>query len=189
MKSHLSLKRVLVDGTILSVLLSIIIYGSIYVNPAIGIGNYPPDIQAAVGDSVDVPPVQMIVVSLLFFGVTIGVVLYSNARLRQQNDGEMSFLAAFINSALLLFFFAVWDLVILDWLIFVTIQPDFVVIPGTEGLAGYKDYWFHFQVAFLGLTQWVSVIGGGLVLAGLSMIRLGGKRSSSEAGPAVSQNR
>jgi len=34
--------------------------------------------------------------------------------------------------------------VVLDWLIFVTIQPDFVVIPGTEGLAGYKDYGFHF---------------------------------------------
>ena len=64
-----------------------------------------------------------------------------------------------------------WDLVILDWLIFVTIQPSFIVIPGTEGMAGYKDYWFHFEVSFLGLTQWVSVLVGGLVLAGLSMIK------------------
>ncbi|GAG17037.1 unnamed protein product, partial [marine sediment metagenome] len=107
------------------------------------------------------------------FGVTIGVVLYSNARLRQRSGGQLSFLAAFANSALILFFFAVWDLLILDWLIFVTIRPDFIVIPGTEGLAGYKHYFFHFKVGFLSLTQWVSVIGGGLVLAGLSMIRLG----------------
>jgi len=172
MKGQLSLKRVLSDGMILNVLLSIIIYGSLCVNPAMWVHDYTPDIQAVVGD-VHVPLVQKIIVGVLFFGVTIGVVLYSNAKLRQQNGGKLSFLAAFANSALILFFFAVWDLLILDWLIFVTIQPDFIVIPGTEALAGYKDYWLHFQVGFLGLTQWVSVIGGGLVLAGLSMIRLG----------------
>ena len=63
-------------------------------------------------------------------------------------------------------------LTIIIWLFLVAIQPSFIVIPGTEGLSGYKDYWFHFKVSFLGLTQWVSVIGGGLVLGGLSMIRL-----------------
>jgi len=31
----------------------------------------------------------------------------------------------------------------------------------------------QFEVSFLGLTQWVSILVGGLVLAGLSMIRLG----------------
>ena len=172
MKNQLSLKRILIDGTILSVLLTIILYGSLYVNPAMWVHDYPPDIQAAVGD-IEVPPLQTIIVGVLFFGVTVGVVLYSNARLRQRNGGKLSFLAAFANSALILFYFAVWDLLILDWLIFVTIQPGFIVIPGTEGLAGYKDYWFHFKVSFLGLTQWVSILIGGLVLAGLPMIRLG----------------
>jgi len=175
-KNQLSLKRILIDGTILSVLLTIIIYGSLGVNAAMWVHDYPPDIRATVGD-VEAPPLQTSIVGVLFFGATIGVVLYSNARLRQQNGGKLSFLAAFANSALILFFFAVWDLLILDWLIFVTIQPDFIVIPGTEGLAGYKDYFFHFEVSFLGLTQWVSVLVGGLVLAGLSMIRLGGARA------------
>jgi len=45
------------------------------------------------------------------------------------------------------------SMLILDWLIFVTVQPAFVVIPGTEGLAGYKDYWFHLEASFLGWTQ------------------------------------
>jgi len=175
-KNQVSLKRVLIDGTILNVLLSIIVYGSIYANPMIWVGDYPPDIQAAVGETVDVPISQTIIFAVLLFGIVIGVVLYSNARLRRQNGGQLSFLAAFVNSALIFFYFAVWDLVILDWLIFVTIQPSFIVIPGTEGMAGYKDYWFHFKVSFLGLTQWVSIIGGGLVLAGLSMIRLGGTK-------------
>jgi pimeloyl-ACP methyl ester carboxylesterase len=175
MRNQLSLKRVLIDGTILNVLLSIIVYGSIYANPMIWGHDYPPDIQAVVGD-VDIPPAQTIIFGVLLFGVVIGVVLYSNAKLRQQNGGKLSFWAAFANSALIFFYFAVWDLLILDWLIFVTIQPSFIVIPGTEGLAGYKDYWFHFKVSFLGWTQWISILVGGLVLAGLSMIRVGGAR-------------
>ena len=83
MKNQLSLKRILIDGTILSVLLTIIIYGSLGVNPAMWVHDYPPDIRALVGD-VHVPPVQTIIVGVLF-GVAVGVVLYSNAKLRQQN--------------------------------------------------------------------------------------------------------
>ena len=172
MKCQLSIRRILIDGTIMSVLLTIVVYGSIYVNPLFWISDYPPDIQATVG-SVEVPIGQKLVVVALALCIVVGVSLYSNATLRRRNDGELSFLAAFIHSALLLLFFAVWDLVVLDWLIFVTIQPDFVVIPGTEGLAGYKDHWFHFEVSFLGWAQWISILAGGLVLAGLSMTRLG----------------
>jgi hypothetical protein len=171
MACPLSIRRVLVDGTVLSVLLSLLIYGFLYVDPLMWVGDYPPDIQAAVG-AVDVPLGRTVVAGVLFVGVILGVVLRSNAKLRQQCDGKLSFLAAFVNSALIFLFFATWDLLVLDWLIFVTIQPAFVVIPGTEGLAGYQDYWFHFKVSFLGWAQWVSILAGGLVLAGLSMIRL-----------------
>jgi hypothetical protein len=179
MACRLSIRRVLVDGTILSVLLSIVIYGSLYVDPLMWVGDYPPDIQAAVG-VVSVPLGQTAIAGVLFLVIIIGVVLRSNAKLRRQNDGKLSFLTAFANSALIFLFFAVWDLVILDWLIFVTIQPGFIVIPGTEGLAGYKDYWFHFEVSFLGWAQWISILVGGLMMAGLSMIRLGGGRQSKE---------
>jgi hypothetical protein len=129
---------------------------------------------------VDVPIGQKLVVGVLFLCIVVGVPLYSNAKLRRQNNGKLSFLAAFIHSALIFFYFAVWDLVVLDWLIFVTIQPDFILISGTEGLAGYKDYWFHFEVGFLGWAQWISILVGGLVMAALSMIRLGGRRRSEE---------
>ena len=179
MRPQLSIRRILVDGTILSVLLTIIVYGSLYVNPLMLVDSYTPDVRAAVG-AVDVPVIQHVVFYTLSFGAVVGVTLCSNARLRRQNGGNLSFWGAFVNSAVIMFFFAVWDLLILDWLIFVTIQPDFVVIPGTEGLAGYKDYWFHFEVSFLGWAQWLSIIAGGLILAGLSMIRAGGKRRFEE---------
>jgi hypothetical protein len=47
---------------------------------------------------------------------------------------------------------------------FCTITPRFVVIPGTEGMAGYKDYVFHLRFFLIG-----SVISaaGGLVIAAL----------------------
>jgi hypothetical protein len=169
--SQLSLKQILVDGTVLSVLLTILVFGSLYVNPAMQVDNYPPDVRAAAGE-VDVPLVQRAVFGVLSLGIVVAVPLWSNAGLRRRSDGALSFLAAFANSAALFFFFAVWDLLILDWLIFVTIRPGFIVIPGTEGLAGYSDYWFHFKVSFLGWTQWAAILAGGLVLAGLSTIRV-----------------
>ena len=171
MDCRVLIKRVLVDGTLLSVLISIVIYGSLYVNPLTWVGDYPPDIQAAVGTA-DVPLGQTVATSVLCLGIILGIVLRSNAKLRQQCQGRLSFGTAFVNSALLFLFFAVWDLLILDWLIFVTIQPPFVVIPGTEGLAGYKDYWFHLEVSFLSWTPWIAILVGGLVMAGLSMVRL-----------------
>ena len=180
MKPQLSVKRVLVDGTLMSVLLTIITFGSIYVNPMMLVDSYTPDVQAAVGE-VEVPALQLIVFYALSFGAVVGITLYSNARLRRENGGNLSFWTASVHSALLMFFFAVWDLLIMDWLIFVTIQPAFVVIPGTEGFAGYKDYGFHFEVSFLGPERWLSTFIGGLVMGGLSIMLFGGKRRATTA--------
>jgi hypothetical protein len=38
------------------------------------------------------------------------------------------------------FIFNLVDWLILDWLIFCVITPRFIIIPGTEGMAGYKDF-------------------------------------------------
>ena len=83
-------KRVLVDGTIMNVLLTIVVYGSIYVNPLFWVSDYPPDIQDVVGP-VDVPIGQKFIMGVLLLCIVAGVPLYSNARLRRQNDGKLSF--------------------------------------------------------------------------------------------------
>ena len=62
-----------------------------------------PIFEPWLGEPVHVPLSQMVIVGVLFFGTIIGVVLYSIARLRQQNGGQLSFLAAFVNSALIFF--------------------------------------------------------------------------------------
>jgi hypothetical protein len=181
-----SLKRILIDGTLMNVLISIVLYGSLYLNPAIWVHDYPPDIRAAVGP-VSIPAFQKLVMGVLLLGIVAGVPLWSSAKLRRENRGELSFPSAFVHNALLALYFAVWDLLILDWLIFVAIQPAFVVIPGTEGLAGYKDYFFHLKVGFLGWTQWIAILAAGLILGGLAMIRMGGKPHHGEEAPSGRQ--
>lgn len=68
--------------------------------------------------------------------------------------------------AYMLLVYMVWnviDLVVLDWLLFCTIKPQFMTFPGTAGCVGYGDYRFHL-VSFLKsclLAVIVSVVAGG----------------------------
>jgi hypothetical protein len=50
------------------------------------------------------------------------------------------------------------DWLLLDWLIVCTITPKFMVLPGTEGMAGYKNYGMHFRGFLIG-TVLAAVIG------------------------------
>ncbi|SCC37367.1 Uncharacterized protein BC05F1_03095 [Bacillus wiedmannii] len=56
------------------------------------------------------------------------------------------------------------DLFIIDWLIFCWITPEFVVIPSTEGMKGYKNYKFHLRGAIIG-TKFFAIVS--LFLAGI----------------------
>lgn len=54
-----------------------------------------------------------------------------------------SFIDTFSTVIILMMSFNLFDLLIIDWLIFCTITPRFMVIPGTEGHPGYRNYRFH----------------------------------------------
>jgi hypothetical protein len=45
---------------------------------------------------------------------------------------------------------------------FCTITPKFLVIPGTDGMAAYKDYGYHFRGFLIGT---VFSIFGGVIIA------------------------
>ena len=53
------------------------------------------------------------------------------------------------------------------WLIFCTITPGFVVIPGSEGAEGYKNYGFHFRGFLIG-TDFSAVAG--LIIGAISLL-------------------
>jgi hypothetical protein len=62
--------------------------------------------------------------------------------------------------------FNVVDLLILDWLFFVTLQPKGIVLPGTEGMASYKDYGFHLRGSLKGQVG-IAIVS--LIFAALAM--------------------
>jgi hypothetical protein len=76
----------------------------------------------------------------------------------------IAFLPAFVFGIISVFVFNLFDLLILDWLLFCTIQPRMMVLPGTQGMAGYRDYRFHFVGFLKGLGF---CLFGGLVIAAL----------------------
>jgi hypothetical protein len=61
--------------------------------------------------------------------------------------------------------FNLCDLLILDWLLFGVFLPQWAILPGTEGLAGDKDYGFAFKGFLKGCV--ISVVIG-LLVAGLA---------------------
>ena len=158
----------LLYGLILSVLVSVILLGAMLLNVEIAQNDYPPDIKKAYGPERN-PKTrgQRRLFSLLLLVVLFGVICYSLVDLVRASSVELTFLPLFVLIFVEVFTFNLWDLLIIDWLIFNTIQPKFIFLPGTESLAGYKDYTFHFKGFLTGILY--SLVSA-LVLAGIALI-------------------
>lgn len=149
-------------GLLLSVLSSIVLLGSAYLNPESMVDGYPPDIQAKHGPMSQRARRHKKLVGLPFGLVLIGLLIVSIITLE-----EVTFTTVFVNTAVILFMFNLVDLLVLDWLIFNTIQPRFIILPGTEGMAGYRDYGFHFRKFLKGTT---GALAASLILAAITML-------------------
>jgi hypothetical protein len=150
-------------GVILSVLMVLTFVGAAYLNPEIWLPDYPPDIRARFGPMSERAKRQRRLVGIPVFLLLAVVLVLSSVRLAQIGS-EAVFFSVFFGTFVLLLVFNAVDLLILDWLIFVTLRPRIVVLPGTEGAEGYGDYRFHFMAFLKGLAG--SLIGS-LVVAGL----------------------
>jgi hypothetical protein len=155
-------------GLLLSFLFTLVLLGGIFVNVEIMLNDYPPDVKKAYGAEKN-PKTrgQKRIFSLLFLAVLFGVLCYSMVDLGRSTSVKLTFLPLFVLVFLEVFTFNLWDLLILDWLIFVTLQPKFIFLPGTEGMAGYKDYYFHFKGFLTGIL--FSLVSA-LVLSGIALI-------------------
>jgi len=99
--------------------------------------------------------------AVLFFVTSLFVPILGLFALRAE-IGEVTFILALAFSCGTLLVFNTFDLIILDWLLFCTVQPKLMVLPGTEGMPGYRDYRFHFIGFLKGL---IFCMMGGLVIA------------------------
>lgn len=139
--------KILLDGGIAALVFTLVAVGGLAYSPRLFLnkGDYPDDVLAAVPPKTEREQRQAVILGLPLLVFMIGIPLYSGLTFSAAFAGEPSFwlLAGHIFLVLMVPF--LWDLIVLDWLVFCTITPSFVVIPGTEGFAGYKDYLFHLK--------------------------------------------
>lgn len=136
-------------------------------NPEIFLDDYPPDIKAQYGPMKPKTRQQRNVFGIPVFLFMIGFPFFAIIQLAQKNVSPLTFGQIFAGLLNIYTLFNLFDLLVLDWLIFSTLQPRLFRLPGTEGMAGYKDYAFHFWASVkgqIGLTV-VSLIGAGVMAA------------------------
>ena len=161
------ISHALIYGAILSAVLFPLTMGLVWLNPEIMLKDYPPDIQAKYGPMSERSKRQRIPVAIFFVAVLFGIVAQSFMGVRANTGDDIPFLAAFVHLFVMFSIFNLLDWLVLDWLIVVTIRPRFMILPGTEGLAGYADYGFHFRGFLIGsvITFFTSLLVAGVVAA------------------------
>jgi hypothetical protein len=160
----MDLTRTLLDGMILTILASIYIIITLKYNPRIWLQDYPKDIQNMVPPKTGREKRLSLILGIPFIILLLGVPFLSTLAMGLRSRGDVGFIPLFVNAFSVTFVFNIIDWLVLDWLMFCTITPRFVVIPGTEGAAGYKNYFFHFRGFLIGTL--LSIVGG-LIIAGI----------------------
>jgi len=138
-------ERVLGDGLVACVPFTIVIWATFLTMPRLWLHSLPEDIQGMAAPKTDgekrLTGIMGVVVLLLFFGVPIGLTLRFNA----ESGGTLAI------PQILLYLYGVWmtinlwDLVAIDWVYALLVDPQRPPIVGTVGAKGYKDYGFHFK--------------------------------------------
>lgn len=141
--------RMLIDGAALSAVASAIIFASLRANPRIWLNDFPKDIRAAVPPKTADEKRQSLRWGIPFLVCLIGIPALSTLWLERQ-DPSAGFATLFLHAWGVGLIFNAVDLLLIDWLVLCFITPRSLVIPGTEGMRGYKDYGHHFRGFLIG---------------------------------------
>lgn len=160
------LTHALWSGLALSLYLGIAFVALSMLNPEMWLGDYPPDIREAWGPISSAARRQKWLLGVPVLAIALGMVALATigiGRVPPPSFGEV-----WLHTFVMLSVFNVVDLLVIDWLLFVRIRPPFVVLPGTEGMAGYDDYGFHvraFLVGTVGIALFSVIVAALAVLA------------------------
>lgn len=141
----LDVGRILVDGAILSVVFAFAAMGAVIANPRLARRGLPRDIREVVPPLSRRERVRAIPFGVLLAGAVAGIPLVSAMAWSGQQPDGVGFLGLWMHAFGILLVVSLFDLVVLDWLLYCTITPGWLVIPGTEHMAGYRDYRHHLR--------------------------------------------
>lgn len=161
---RLVVSQSVVMGLVLSAVLTVLILVSLKINPEMWYRSYPPDVKAAWGPMSEKARRQRILFAVPFFGVTVLALVAAGVRLGDVLGAPPSFVALFASAAIIFAVFNIVDAVIIDWLILSVLWPSLGVLPGTEGMAGYRDmrlWTANFAKGFV-VSAVVGLLAGGI---------------------------
>lgn len=159
------IRESLAIGAVLSTVLTILIVVSLMLNKEMWLQDYPPDVKAKWGPISEKAKRQHFVFAICIFGVLIGAMVYDVIRLEVVLGKPPSFLAIFASIVIVFALFNLVDAIIIDWLILLVLWPGLGVLPGTEGMAGYKDarWWTRNLLKGFALAPIAGVLVAGVV--------------------------
>jgi len=137
---QLSIDLVIYIGLTTTFLLTMLFY-----NPRLMLQDYPAEIKAVVPPKTEKEKQQSILLGLPFIVILLLYPFIAVYRIE-----STTFLQLFTYAFAIVWAFNLWDWIVLDWLIFCTITPHQLIIPGTKGHPAYKDYAFHFRGFLIG---------------------------------------
>jgi len=154
-------------GVIFGVVFSIAMLIIGRVNAEMILNDYPPDVRAKFGPMSEKTRKQANLASLPLLA-TLGLIVALGLGQLRNLTGELTFLNTFIVSTVIFQMWNLLDLVLLDWFLLMTLKPRFMILPGTEGMAGYSDYGFHFR-KFLKGIMFTLILSGVVTTIALGM--------------------
>jgi hypothetical protein len=153
------LTHALASGLVLSVVLGGLLLAVLRANAEILLNDYPPDIRARWGPMTARTRRQRVRVAAGFVVAILAVVWWSLRTLPALAARDLTFATAFAHFAIMFGTFNAFDWLVIDCGL-VYWHPRFLVLPGTEGMAGYRDYGYHFRGFLIGIP--VVVLGSAL---------------------------
>ncbi|MEM8895720.1 MAG: hypothetical protein AAGC88_14150 [Bacteroidota bacterium] len=155
-------------GLILSLIVTGVVIFGFMLEPLIFAGDLPKEVQAKIGELPEevIPLGVGTALIIILSGLTLAILM--NKKIFDTKPGQAIYWNFLINGFLFLNFMNLWDLVIIDILIFGLIQPDFMTIEGVEELIREQTTTaFHFMAFFKG-QPWMLIIAA--ISAGINML-------------------
>jgi hypothetical protein len=153
----------LICGGIYSLFMSALVLGALRYNPEVFYDDYPEPIRQHYGPiSSTGQRDRKVMVGLLIIGL-LAVPLALVWQIKLRLGGEMPFLSAAIAAYIILGMFQLVDLVLIDGLLGMVIDPRWLRLPGTEHLTNHWTIEKHlrdFAKAMLILLPLAAVLGG-----------------------------
>ncbi|MEZ4869448.1 MAG: hypothetical protein R3C14_49450 [Caldilineaceae bacterium] len=150
-------------GTLLSGLLTLLVLGSLYINPEMWLGDAPREIQEKHGPMSARAKGQRAWLVVAFFVAITAVVGLSLVQMPTVVGRPLTFVTVFAHLWIMFMLFNLVDLLLIDWLIVEIIRPAFIAQSPLGQLMAERNYGHHFQGFLKGS---VGILGVSLLLAG-----------------------